>query len=221
MCVSTRTLTTACGRVGVQSVGSMGKGTYSADNYVEWPSNTETTVVLNTSALDNGVSGLRFLSNVLATLRKYSYQQACPYEFNNTEVRTNCASQEPFNQPDWTMPTAANVTAQLQAKVPAWPAVSVTLQLTGVPTSAASVAATVGGGVGKMTLAAGADGTWSSGPFQQPMGSVHPVQFTVDGVAATTGSLIVDPAFDWASSTRATNAEIAALRATSTFAFTQ
>ena len=57
------------------SEASMGNG--SSTRAV--PHNAETTMFIDSGALDGGATGLRFLSNFLQSFRKYAYQQACPY----------------------------------------------------------------------------------------------------------------------------------------------
>ena len=92
------------------------------------PHNAETTVIIDSAALDGGATGLRFLSNFLQSLRKYAYQQACPYYQikgkKMTEESKNCAKDEPFNQPDWEQPPAATILSKFQSKSEAWPVVA-------------------------------------------------------------------------------------------------
>ena len=87
------------------------------------PHNSETTVVLNSTKLDGGVVGKRFLSNFMQLVRKYAYQQACPYLKPGTKVEEhgNCKTGMKWNQPDWVQPGANNVTAGLiAAAAAAW-----------------------------------------------------------------------------------------------------
>ena len=47
------------------------------------PSNSETTLVIDSARLDANVLGARFFSNFFAGLRSYEYQQHCPYRYMN------------------------------------------------------------------------------------------------------------------------------------------
>ena len=79
----------------------MGNGTGAAK-----PSNAETSLIVDSLALDGGRTGRRFISNFLQLLRNYEYQQACPYVNNGRVEHANCAADEEFNQPNWTQPGA-------------------------------------------------------------------------------------------------------------------
>ena len=145
------------------------------------PPNAETSLVVDSKMVDGGVTGLRFLSNLLQLLRTYDYQQACPYKHKSTIEKANCASEQKWGQPDWLQPNATVVTAQLiEAAKHAWPTV-----LTHFDGSFESLSVGVNGGptitVSKAEATAG---------VKLPFGSI----LTVDG---TNGTYVVDPAFNW------------------------
>ena len=86
-------------------------------------------MIVDSNKLDGGNLGRRFLSNFLQILRKYAYQQACPYVApNGVTIKDQCASGEKWHQPDWVQPDAANVTQQLSVAA-GWPVVKTTFKV--------------------------------------------------------------------------------------------
>jgi len=77
----------------------MGNGTHDTK-----PSNSETTLIVDSLTLDDGNTGYRYMSNFLRLLRDYEYQQACPYIQNGKTEHANCEGDEEYNQPNWTQP---------------------------------------------------------------------------------------------------------------------
>ena len=107
------------------------------------PYNTETSMFINAYALESEIEakaesgllpsvGLRFLSDFLAGLREYDYQQACPYKnpVTGESMRDNCAFNHTGKQPDWIQPNATVVTSGLATAVgAAWPSLVLDISL--------------------------------------------------------------------------------------------
>ena len=108
------------------SGASMGNGTSQAK-----PHNARASLIIHDDRL-----WLRFLSNALQLIRKYAYQQACPYNkpVDNTTVRDNCKERRSGINPIGVQPTAAEVLRQLvtTAGVKAWPMVETTFTVSGL-----------------------------------------------------------------------------------------
>ena len=199
------------------SEASLGNGTSAAK-----PHNSETTMIIDDAPLAR-----RFLSNFLQLVRKYAYQQACPYEQVSptsgkaTVERANCATEMPFHQPDWVMPDARAVIGGLvraaEAKAPGtWPAVGATFVAKGAPAGGAMTFSVNGGA----NTTAHLDGKGQSPLLNIPLGSlvditVFPAAAAAAAAAAAGGGapptvgappepynvqgVVVDAAFDWSS----------------------
>lgn len=183
------------------SGASMGKGKYT-------PTNVETTIVLNLanykSAAVAAATRALFLSNILYSLRSYAYQQACPYKMPvppHSNVRDNCADQEPFHQPTWTMPNASAVLASLYESAGAqWPQVNTTFEIHGLhavpPGEEIFVVDDVLGfnATAKLHQSTNRE-TYMSTPILAPFGSSVRI---LTGSGAQLGSeVIIDSAVDW------------------------
>ena len=190
------------------------------------PYNTETTMVINGYAQEKASGtyptvGMRFVSDFLAGLRRYDYQQACPYPDPHTgkAVRSNCAFNHTGHQPDWIQPNATIVTRDLAAALgPAWPSVTLDLSLSNTPKikgvvckvsipgwdafKALTVAMTASKG-GKLTgVARGV-----------PLGADVAVEvFGEEDQKLGSFSAIADAAFDWQRHERQGNAALQAMR---------
>jgi len=220
------------------SEASMGNG--SSTRAV--PHNAETTVIIDSAALDGGATGLRFLSNFLQSLRKYAYQQACPYYQikgkKMTEESKNCAKDEPFNQPDWEQPPAATILSKFQSKSEAWPVVATTVELNSVPGCASSVSMTYSiltandttpatspppGAVKTAQLTVGAGGVWKTADaVPLPFGLAYAYAFTASGCLGNSGTSatavgVADSAFDWDAGVRRSNDDLLSLAITASY----
>eukprot|EP00729_Bicosta_minor_P002855 gene2855-35273_t len=203
---------------------------------------SETTVIIDSAALDGGATGLRFLSNFLQSLRKYAYQQACPYYQikgkKMTEESKNCAKDEPFNQPDWEQPPAATILSKFQSKSEAWPVVATTVELNSVPGCASSVSMTYSiltandttpatspppGPVKTAQLTVGAGGVWKTADaVPLPFGLAYAYAFTASGCLGNSGTSatavgVADSAFDWDAGVRRSNDDLLSLAITASY----
>ena len=155
-------------------------------------------MVLDTQKLDGGRTGKRFLSNFMQLVRKYGYQQACPYREKGKEVRANCAADEKFGQPDWVQPAPAAVIGGLVAAVQkggsAWPAVKTTFTVTSQSTV---LHYSINGGANATApFQKSADG-WAA-TVAVPFGSIVDLTAEVSqGPPIVRTGIAVDPAFDW------------------------
>jgi hypothetical protein len=135
--------------------------------HLQPPHNSETSLIIDSSKLDGNLIGRRFLSNGMALLRSYEYQQSCPYKQLNGSafdgqvhtMSSQCACNgshypnvnrsqcEPFGQPDWNQPRTSAILGRLLDPLQhleaarAWPKVSVNLAVSDIPLSATSVTA--------------------------------------------------------------------------------
>ena len=158
----------------------------------------------------------------------------------------NCAVDEPFSQPDWEEPAAAAIISGFAAKLTArqaWPQVAAAISVSGVPACATAVTATYGvvttnatyNGTGvappapqkTATLArTGGNGAWATppaAPVTAPFGVSVAIMATATcpggAQSGQTVTLVVDPAFDWATTTRQTDDAVRSMAATLALAF--
>lgn len=214
------------------SEASMGNGTSDAK-----PHNSETSLIIDSQKADAGRMGLRFVSNFLQLVRKYAYQQACPYtrvsgNRSYTE-RAQCATDMKWNQPDWVQPGARNVTASLVAAAEAgaegtWPRVKVTFTVAATPLLPTGDADQ--GGAGQLLLSVNGaanttvplspapGGAGSQAVATLPFGSV--VDVTVvpmqGGAQAYQRTVVADAAFAWGANppARRSDAELDSMQLT-------
>lgn len=169
----------------------------------EKPRNAETVMIIDSMLLDNGRTGKRYISNFLALLREYEYQQACPYIHAGKKITDQCASEEPNKQPDWVQPAAAKITGQLVRNVTerGWPVVDTTFT---IDTSVKTMRYSIDGSNNLTAMVSpisspGKPTVWGAS-LEIPFGSSVDVWFS-DGRpgAPLIGQrgLIADAAYDW------------------------
>jgi hypothetical protein len=184
------------------SEASMGNGTSHAT-----PHNAETTMIIDSYKLDGGKTGLRFLSNALQLIRKYAYQQACPYKQRGVSkmVTAQCASHMKWDQTDWIQRNATLVLREMAETVGAdnWPQVEA--NFTARALGSLVVSATSGPPTLRYKVNGEPDehgvpmsmqgGAWSARLAGVPFGAVVSVEVLQLGIEPR--DVVVDPAFDW------------------------
>ena len=205
------------------SSSSMGNGTSHAK-----PRNAETSLVIASHLLDGGRLGLRFLSNALQLVRKYAYQQACPYNGpDGMPVEAQCAKQEKWHQPNWVQPNATTVLHDLivTAGADVWPMVEVTFTTTkhtsespsadshGAPTHSPTLRYRVDREAHEHEVRMEANGSgWAATVPNLPFGALVSVRVAALGLLPVT--FTVDAAFDWTKSppVRRTDAQLDSMK---------
>ena len=180
------------------SGASMGNGTSHAK-----PHNAETVMVVASGRLDKGRIGLRFLSNALQLIRKYSYQQACPYTRpDGKSISAQCGTDMKWNQPDWAQPPADEVLRALVAKVgTAWPMVETTFTIDGKAggQAAPTLRYRVNGEAHEHEVRMSRHGVmgWQAKVPRLPFGAMVAVRVAALGAKT---EMVADAAFDWSAS---------------------
>eukprot|EP00928_Gymnodinium_smaydae_P000168 TRINITY_DN1005_c0_g1_i1.p1 TRINITY_DN1005_c0_g1~~TRINITY_DN1005_c0_g1_i1.p1 ORF type:complete len:618 (+),score=88.51 TRINITY_DN1005_c0_g1_i1:197-1855(+) len=191
------------------AVGYYGKST---------PHNMETSLILDSTR--SKTVPLRFLSNMLFLLRNYSHQQKCPYRQTNSsgsfEIRANCASEEPYHQPDWNMPDADEVFDDISS-LSTWPVVNVRFSVDASCLSkplTEPVTLTLAGKYGgrKIELSpvdrSGSKFWATKTPVPLPFGLDAKMKLSSAALHFEPMSAIIDTAFDWQLQQRRTDASL-------------
>jgi hypothetical protein len=188
------------------SGASMGGG---VGKYAYVPTNVESQLFLR----NDSVAFVRYLSNILYLLRKYEYQQNCPYLHpNGTTITDQChgSPRNPWNQPNWTQPSYANILKQLTGNVKEWPVLTIEIVLEGTlkPTDKVHIFVPNMAGGKSFPIYHNAGKIWKGKIDGARMGEILEYIVYVNGQQHRSGSFISDPAFDWARKERRSNLNI-------------
>ena len=178
-------------------------------------------MIIDSAAADKGLVGRRFVSNFLQLIRKYEYQQACPYTYHGRVEHANCFGEEKWNQPNWTQPNARNVTSMLinspgVVAAGGWPLVDTTFAVS-TATQPSALQYVINGGEVQTASFHQAGSDYATAPIKIPFGAIvdcGAVSLAAGSVNAST--VVVDPAFDWnvESPTRRSSATLATMSIT-------
>eukprot|EP00505_MAST-04D_sp_SCG-Rhode-Island_P003805 Stramenopile-MAST_4_protein_3805 len=190
------------------SGASMGGG---VGKYAYFPTNVESQLFL----VNDSVAFVRYLSNILYLLRKYGYQQACPYVHpNGTTITDQChgSPKNPWNQPNWTQPDYTEILAQLTGNVKEWPVLEIDIVLDGVELKETDrihmFVSNMDGGKSFPIRFNRRKKLWEGQIDGALMGKILKYAIYVNEKQEHAGSIIADPAFDWKQNKRRSNADI-------------